>query len=62
MNYKSFKEEYLIEGFIDKSGNPKHTRFVKRLFYRFSNELKKNLGLIYLPVFIVTLMNGMVVR
>ena len=44
MNYKSFKEEYLIEGFMDKSGNPKHTRFVKRLFYRSSNELKKEFG------------------
>ena len=41
MSYKEFKQKYLINNFTDRKGNPKHTRLVKHLFYKFSDELKK---------------------
>ena len=44
MNYETFKQEYLIENFTDWWGNPKHTRYVKKYFYRFRNELKEEFG------------------
>lgn len=44
MNYQKFKQEYLIDNFTNKKGKPKHTRFVKRLFYKFNKELKAEFG------------------
>jgi 5-methylcytosine-specific restriction endonuclease McrA len=44
MNYEQFKEKYLIEGYTDRKGNPKHTRFIKHLIYKFNNRLKEEFG------------------
>lgn len=44
MSYESFKETYLIENFKDSWGAPKHTRLVKKYFYRFNEQLKEEFG------------------
>ena len=44
MNYSTFKKKYLVKNFRDKDGYPKHTRLVKRYFYKFNEELKKEFG------------------
>lgn len=44
MTYDQFKQRYLIENLLDKSGSPKHTRHVKHLFYKFAVELKQEFG------------------
>lgn len=41
LTYQEFKDRYLVKNFTDKTGKPKHTRFVKRYFYLFSKDLKK---------------------
>ena len=43
-SYESFKSHMLIENLTDKMGRPKHTRFVKRIFYTFANQLKEEFG------------------
>jgi len=42
--YEKFKRKYLVEHFTDKFGNPKHTRLVKHLFYKFAAQLKADFG------------------
>jgi hypothetical protein len=51
MNYQKFKQEYLVDNFTDEKGNPKHTRLVKRLFYKFNDKLKVEFGfdICYMP-------------
>lgn len=44
MNYHRFKKKYLVKDFRDKKGNPKHTRYVKKLFYKFAKELLDEYG------------------
>ena len=44
VTYKKFKENYLIRDFLDKNGQPKHTRFVKKYFYMFRNQLLEEFG------------------
>jgi hypothetical protein len=44
MNYETFKKKYLIENLTDKKGIPKHTRLIKRLFYKFRSQLKEEFG------------------
>jgi hypothetical protein len=44
MDYKIFKNNYLIENYTDNWGNHKHTRFIKHYFYKFRNELKQEFG------------------
>ena len=44
MNYSQFKKTILVKNLTDKNGNPKHTRLVKRLFYKFATELKNEYG------------------
>lgn len=42
--YTTFKKECLVENLCDRDGKPKHTRFIKRLFYQFNEELKAEFG------------------
>jgi 5-methylcytosine-specific restriction endonuclease McrA len=44
MIYSYFKKNYLIDNLVDCDGYPKHTRLVKRLFYRFADELLNDFG------------------
>lgn len=44
-DYQKFKEKYLVSNYTDKNGKAKHTRFVKRHFYKFHKELKEEYGL-----------------
>ena len=44
MTYQKFKEKYLIQDFRDNSGKPKHTRYYKKYFYIFRNQLLKEFG------------------
>lgn len=41
ITFEKFEANYLVENFTDKKGRPKHTRYVKRLFYKFNEILKK---------------------
>ena len=40
ISYETFKNQFLIENFTNKSGKEVHTRFYKKYFYRFRKELK----------------------
>ena len=42
--WETFQQKILIEDFRDTKGRPKHTRFVKDLFYKFSDELLEHHG------------------
>ena len=44
MTYQKFKEKYLIQDFRDNRGKPKHTRYYKKYFYIFRNQLLKEFG------------------
>ena len=44
MTYEYFKSTYLIEGFTDSKGQPKHTRYVKKYFYQFRKQLLEEFG------------------
>jgi hypothetical protein len=44
MTYEKFKSKYLIKNFTDKWGNPKHTRYIKKYFYTFRNQLREEFG------------------
>ena len=41
ITFEQFEQNYLIQNFCDKNGNPKHTRFVKGYFYKFAEQLKE---------------------
>ncbi len=43
-SFEDFEKKYLVKNFVDKWGKPKHTRFVKDLFYRYNDELKQKYG------------------
>ena len=43
-SYEEFKEKILIKDLKDNKGRPKHTRYVKHLFYKFAKELKEEFG------------------
>jgi len=40
-SYEEFKEKILIKDLKDNKGRPKHTRFVKGIFYTFAKQLKE---------------------
>lgn len=44
-NYIEFKKKFLIRDLRDALGNPMHTRFAKKYFYKFLYELEKEFGL-----------------
>lgn len=44
ITFEEFVDTVLIKNYCCGKGKPKHTRFVKKLFYRFSNELKELYG------------------
>ena len=41
IGYEEFKEKFLVENYTNSSNNPVHTRYYKKYFYRFRNELKE---------------------
>lgn len=41
ISFAQFESKYLIRNFVDGRGKPKHTRYVKKYFYRFAKELKQ---------------------
>jgi len=43
-NYQEFKDKFLIKDYRDSKGKPKHTRYVKKYFYRFRNQLIEEFG------------------
>lgn len=44
ITYQQFKDNYLVQDLRDRRGKPKHTRFIKHLFYRFAKELNDEYG------------------
>jgi hypothetical protein len=44
LTYKEFRDKYLIKGFKNSKGEPKHTRYYKKYFYAFRNQLIKDFG------------------
>ena len=44
ITYEYFKNNFLIKDYRDGNGNPMHTRYVKKYFYRFRNQLKEEFG------------------
>ena len=40
-NYEEFKSKFLIKDLTDSKGRSKHTRYVKRVFYTFANQLRE---------------------
>ncbi len=44
ISYKAFKKDYLVENYTNKLGKAVHTRFYKKYFYRFREELKNEFG------------------
>jgi hypothetical protein len=45
ITYEEFRDNYLIKNLTDSRGNPKHTKSVKKYFYRFRKQLRKEFGL-----------------
>ena len=44
LTYQEFKNNYLIQNYTDAEGNPKHTRLIKKYFYRFRKQLREEFG------------------
>ena len=44
ITYRKFKIKYLIQDYRNKKGEPVHTRYYKKYFYRFKKELKEEFG------------------
>lgn len=44
ITFDQFEEFFLVSNYCDGKGKPKHTRFIKKLFYRFANELMNKYG------------------
>ena len=42
--YQEFKNKILVEDYRNSKGKPMHTRFYKKYFYKFRNQLKKEFG------------------
>lgn len=42
MSYSEFKKKILVKDYRDSYGDPKHTRYVKKYFYKFMYELLRD--------------------
>ena len=58
--YKNFKQKYLVEDYRNSKGEPVHTRYYKKMFYKYAKQLKKNLILTCTHAQNVTAQNIMV--
>jgi Zn finger protein HypA/HybF involved in hydrogenase expression len=39
--YKNFKQKYLVEDYRNSKGEPVHTRYYKKMFYKYAKQLKE---------------------
>jgi len=44
LTYKEFKDKFLIKDYKNSKGEPTHTRYYKKYFYAFRNQLIKDFG------------------